>query len=140
MAPDFAARSLALLLAKSSWLNLREAVKNVYFAVIALAGVLALAVSAIDMGEIFGTKTYPVTYMMLELIRDVYSLFVLVVTTLYAGEMVWREREARMGQMMDALPVPSCWTSGESTARPLQDCSSICISPDSSLRMSARVP
>jgi hypothetical protein len=105
--PDFAGRSLALLLATSSWLNFREAVKNVYFAVIALAGVLVLVISSLDLGAIYGTQTYPVTYMMLELIRDVFALFLLIVTTLYAGEMVWREREARMGQMMDALPVPS---------------------------------
>jgi ABC-2 type transport system permease protein len=106
MAPDFAARNLALLLARSSWLNLRESVKNVYFAVIALAGVLALAVSALDMGEVFGTRTYPVTYMVVELISDVFALFLLAATAFYAGEMVWREREARMAQMMDALPAP----------------------------------
>jgi hypothetical protein len=105
--PDFAGRSLAVLLAKSSWMNLRESVRNVYFAVIALAGVLVLAVSSLELGAIYGTKTYPLTYMVLELIRDVFALFVLIVTTLYAGEMVWREREARMAQMMDALPVPS---------------------------------
>jgi hypothetical protein len=105
--PDFAARSLAVLLAKSGWLALRESVKNVYFAVIVLAGMLTLIVSSLDLGAIYGTKTYPVTYMVLELIRDVFALFVLIVTTFYAGEMVWREREARMAQMMDALPVPS---------------------------------
>jgi ABC-2 type transport system permease protein len=105
--PDFAARSLGLLLARSSWLNFREAVKNVYFAVIALAGVLVLVASSFGLGAIYGTRTYPVTYMLLELIRDVFAPFVLVVTALYAGEMVWREREARMGQMIDALPVPS---------------------------------
>ncbi len=105
--PDFAARSLAALLARSSWMNFRESVKNVYFAVIALAGVLLLVVSALDLGAVYGTKTYPLTYMVLELIRDVFVLFILIVTTLYAGEMVWREREARMGLMMDALPVPS---------------------------------
>jgi ABC-type transport system involved in multi-copper enzyme maturation permease subunit len=106
-APDFAARSLAVLLAKSSWLAFRESVKNVYFAVIVLAGMLTLIVSSLDLGAIYGTKTYPVTYMVLELIRDVFALFLLVVTTFYAGEMVWREREARMAQMLDALPVPS---------------------------------
>jgi hypothetical protein len=105
--PDFAARSLAVLLAKSSWLAFRESVKNVYFAVIVLAGMLTLIVSSLDMGSMYGTKTYPVTYMVLELIRDVFALFLLVVTTFYAGEMVWREREARMAQMLDALPVPS---------------------------------
>jgi hypothetical protein len=105
-APDFAARSLALLLAKSAWLNLRESVKNLYFAVIALAGVLALVAGALDLGSIYGTNTYPVTYQLLDLIRDVFSLFMLVLTTFYAGELVWREREARVAQILDALPVP----------------------------------
>jgi ABC-2 type transport system permease protein len=106
-APDFAARSLAMLLARATWLNVRESVKNVYFAVLVLAGMLTLVVSSLDLGTIYGTNTYPVTYMMTELISEVYGLFVLVVTIFYAGEMVWREREARMAQMMDALPVPS---------------------------------
>lgn len=106
-APDFVARRLSFLLLKSAWLDLRESVKNIYFAVIALAGVLVLAVSALDLGAVFGTKTYPLTYMVLELIRDVFALFLLIVTTFYAGEMVWREREARMSLMLDALPVPS---------------------------------
>jgi ABC-2 type transport system permease protein len=75
--------------------------------VIVLAGVLVLVVSSLDLGSIYGTTTYPVTYMVLELIRDVFALFMLIVTTFYAGEMVWREREARMAQMLDALPVPS---------------------------------
>jgi ABC-2 type transport system permease protein len=105
--PDFAARSLGLLLLRSSWFNLRESSKNIYFAVIALAGVLALFAGSLDLGSMYGTNTYPVTYQMVELIRDMFQLFVLVVTTFYAGELVWREREARVAQMLDALPVPS---------------------------------
>jgi ABC-2 type transport system permease protein len=106
-APDFAARSLGLLLVRSIWFNLRESVKNIYFAVIVLAGALALFASSLDMGAIFGTSTYPVTYQILELISSVYGLFMLIVTTFYAGELVWREREARIAQMIDALPLPS---------------------------------
>ena len=105
--PDFAARSLALLLLKSAWLNLRESLKNVYFVVIALAGVLALFASSINLGSIYGTNTYPVTYQVLELIGETFPLFMLIVTTFYAGELIWREREARVAQMLDALPVPS---------------------------------
>jgi ABC-type transport system involved in multi-copper enzyme maturation permease subunit len=105
-APDFARRSLGLLLVRASWFSLRESVKNVYFVVIALAGVLTLVASSLDLGSIYGTNTYPVTYQITDMIRDVYALFMLIVTTFYAGELVWREREARMAQMMDALPVP----------------------------------
>jgi ABC-2 type transport system permease protein len=104
--PDFAARNMGLLLLRAAWFNLRESVKNIYFAVIALAGVLALFAGSLDLGSIYGTNTYPVTYQMVELIRDIFQLFILVVTTFYAGELVWREREARVAQMLDALPVP----------------------------------
>lgn len=105
--PDFARRSLALLLLRSSWLNLRESVKNIYFVVIALAGVLAMFATWLSPGHMFGTSTYPVTYKVLELVSETFSLFMLVITTFYAGELVWREREARTAQMLDALPVPS---------------------------------
>jgi len=106
-APDFERRSLALLLAKSVWYNLREASRNVYFLALAVAGALILAASSLDLGSIYGTNTFPVTYMVVELIRDVFELYMLVVTTLFAGEMVWREREARMSQMLDAMPAPT---------------------------------
>jgi ABC-2 type transport system permease protein len=105
--PNFAGRSLALLLIKSSWLNLRESLKDVYFIVILLAGVLAIVAGAINMGAIYGTRTYPVTDQMVEMIVGTYSLFMLIVTTFYAGELIWREREARMAHMIDALPLPS---------------------------------
>jgi ABC-2 type transport system permease protein len=105
--PDFAGRSMALLLARSVWLNLRESLKNVYFVVIALAGVLVLFAGALNLGSIYGTNTYPVTYQVLELINESFALFMLIVTTFYAGELIWREREARVAQMLDALPVPS---------------------------------
>ena len=105
-APDLSQRSTTVLLAKSVWLNLRESVKNVYFIVIALAGVLVLAASGVTMGSMYGTNTYPVTYQILEMINQAYGLVMLVITTFYAGELIWREREARMAQMLDAMPVP----------------------------------
>ncbi len=106
-APDFKARSLTLLLLQLGWMNLRETVKNVYFVVLVLAGVLIMYASALDMGSMYGTKTWPVTYMVLETMAQTFALVMLVITTFYAGEMVWREREHRMALMLDALPVPS---------------------------------
>lgn len=105
--PDFAGRSLALLLLGATWSAFRESVKNVYFAALALTGVLLLVVGSIDLGSIYGTSTYPVTYQVLDMIRDMFELFILVVTIFYSGELVWREREQRIAQMLDALPVPS---------------------------------
>jgi ABC-2 type transport system permease protein len=105
--PDFAGRSLGLLLARMSWLGLRESVKNVYFAVLALATVLALFASSLSLGSIYGTITYPVTYKIIDMIGETSNLFMFVITTFYAGELIWREREAHVSQMIDAMPMPS---------------------------------
>lgn len=99
--PDFAARSLGLLLLKSSWGELREATRNIVFLALAIAGVLALVAAAIDF-----TAT-PATHLVLVLIRGVFGLFILAATVFYAGELVWRERETRVAQIVDALPAPS---------------------------------
>ena len=89
------------------WLNLRETIKNIYFGVIVLAGVLFCITVSTTAGSIFGTSTWPVTYQMLELVSGTFSIFMLVIITFYAGELTWREREARLDQILDALPMPT---------------------------------
>ncbi len=93
--------------ARLTWLGFTETVKNIYFAVIVLAGVLFMIAAARTTGDIFGTPTYPVTYEMVELLGGSFSLFVLIVITFYSGELVWRERDAGTHELMDALPLPT---------------------------------
>ena len=104
--PDFARRSLGLLLVKLTWLQLRQSVATLPFAVIAVVGMGMLVLGSFDSGMLHGSSTYPLTWQMLELVRDTNSLFILVVTTFYAAQLVWREREARTAQLFDALPLP----------------------------------
>ena len=95
------------LLPRMAWLNFRETVKNVYFAVIVLAGILFCITVSTTSGSIFGTATWPVTYQMLDIVSGTFSVFMLVIVTFYAGELAWREREARLDQIHDALPMPT---------------------------------
>lgn len=97
-------RDLALV-PSLSWMLLRDTVKNVYFGVIVFAGLLFVFVSAKALGSMFGTNTYPVTYQVLGLVGGGFTLFFIVLITFYAGELVWRERDAKMAQIEDALPV-----------------------------------
>ena len=61
------------LLPRMTWLNFRETVKNIYFGVIALAGVLFCVTTSTTSGSIFGTTTWPVTYQMLELVSGTFA-------------------------------------------------------------------
>jgi hypothetical protein len=91
-------------------LYLRETVKNVYFGVIVLTGALFVLANAKVVGSQYGTNTYPVTYQVLDFAAGSFVLFTLIITAFYAGELVWRERDARMAQIADSLPQPT-WLS-----------------------------
>jgi hypothetical protein len=106
MVPPVPVSALSLL-PGLSWLAFKETVKNVYFLVIVLAGVLFVIVTGQLAGAIYGTRTYPVTYIMIEMGRGGFGLFTLIIITFYSGELAWRERDARIDQIVDALPIPA---------------------------------
>ena len=54
----------------------------------------------------FGTELYPVTLRMLSTLEGGLSLFLIIITTFYAGELVWRERGLRVAEATDAYALP----------------------------------
>ncbi len=90
-----------------TWLNFRETVKNIYFGVLVFAGILFLVLASTTLGNMFGTNTWPVTYQMTGLLGGTFGLFMLIIIAFYAGELVWRERDNRLDQIIDATPVPT---------------------------------
>jgi hypothetical protein len=95
------------LLPRLTWLNLRETIKNIYFGVIVFAGLLFLIFASTTMGSMYGTNTWPVTYQMTGLLGGTFGLFMLIIITFYAGELMWRERDNRLDQILDAMPSPT---------------------------------
>ena len=87
-------------------LYVRETIKSTYFVAIAVTGALFILANAKVIGALYGTNTYPVTYLVLEFASGTFRIFMLVIITLYAGELVWRERDARMALIADSMPVP----------------------------------
>ncbi len=71
-----------------------------------LAGAAMAIFSAYGINAPFSTPVYPVTWRMLELGGGGFAIFILAIVTFYSGELVWRERDAQIGQIMDAVPVP----------------------------------
>ncbi len=86
---------------------LRSIVSNVYFGVLVAAGLVLAITLANSGGRIYGTATWPVTAQMIDSLSAPFTLFMLVIITFYAGELVWREREVRISQIVDASPTTS---------------------------------
>ena len=103
---DFSTGARLSALWKLTGLQFRETVKSVIFLVIVLAGLLFMVSTAQSVGRLFGTTTWPVTYEILELVGGSFMIFILAIITFYSGELVWRERDANLAQIQDALPTP----------------------------------
>ncbi|MFY0526246.1 M1 family aminopeptidase [Archangium gephyra] len=103
---DFRGTTFLRLLPRLVWLDFKETVKNVYFLVMVLAGVILVFGITRTLGALYGTSVHPMTYMMLEVVSSGFALFHVIIITFYSGELIWRERDARMHQLHDALPMP----------------------------------
>lgn len=81
-----------------------EIISNVFFVVLAIAGYSLALVFCFNLVNFMATPVYPVTYRMIEQAATGFGLFSLAITTFYAGELAWRERDAGVDQIVDALP------------------------------------
>jgi ABC-type transport system involved in multi-copper enzyme maturation permease subunit len=94
-------RQYLSLVRRSFW----AIVGNRYFFAIAGAGVLFMGLTATQVDKIWGTTTWPVTYSVLDALGGIFWIFMLIVISFYAGELIWAEREVKLSQVFDATPV-----------------------------------
>src|SRR6185436_17182112 len=101
-APDRSAAAFARMLPGLCRLYLGEILRSPRFLTIVLGGTLLVIGNAMTLGVVYGTNTYPLTYKVLDVVSGLFNVFVLVVTVIYTGELVWRERDARMDDIGDS--------------------------------------
>ncbi len=80
--------------------------KSVPFLVMLLFGVVNFIASVSGGGRLFGTTVYPVTQLMLQNLSGSFSFMLVIIVTFYAGELIFKERQAKIADVTDALPVP----------------------------------
>jgi ABC-2 type transport system permease protein len=78
-----------------------------YFVLLALAALLSVVNLwfSTDVST-YGGRIYPVTRVTIGALGGIFSFMSLVIAIYYAGELVWRERERRTHEIVDATAVP----------------------------------
>ncbi|MGX4642328.1 M1 family aminopeptidase [Massilia sp. SYSU DXS3249] len=79
--------------------------KSVPFLVMLLFAVLNMVGSATQAGRMFGTDVYPMTHLMVQLLNQSFNFMLLLIVTFYAGELIFKERQARIADVGDAMPM-----------------------------------
>jgi ABC-type transport system involved in multi-copper enzyme maturation permease subunit len=70
-------------------------------------GMTNFVVTALNVQVMYETKIYPVTSQMLAALQGSYSWLLVIIALFYAGELVWKERGAKIHEVTDAMPVPN---------------------------------
>jgi ABC-2 type transport system permease protein len=102
--PVFSFRSSFSQMLSLTWLQFVETVKNVFFAVILIAGFGLALLFGNAPSDFLSTPFYPVTSRILQLVLVGIALVETIIIVFYSGELVWRERDAKVNQIMDAFP------------------------------------
>ena len=75
------------------------------FMIILAFGIINMSTSILNVSELYGTGNYPVTYLVVAAIRNSLYLFLMAIVMFYSGEIIWRERDNKMNEFIDASPV-----------------------------------
>jgi ABC-type transport system involved in multi-copper enzyme maturation permease subunit len=86
-------------------IHFKETTTNVFFLVLMLAGFVFSIFTAAGISNPLAGRTWPLTYQMLQLASAGFAVFAIALIIFYSGELVWRERDAQLNQVIDALPL-----------------------------------
>jgi ABC-type transport system involved in multi-copper enzyme maturation permease subunit len=103
--PSFGAATSWRQLVGTTLASYRHIIRDKAFLAILLIASIDASMSAWYADQLYGVTTWPVTYLVAEVLANEFYLFMIILTTIFAGESVWRERALGSDQIVDAAPV-----------------------------------
>jgi ABC-2 type transport system permease protein len=104
--PGFGAMTAWRQLSRQSAFEVRGVVRSVPFLILLAIGILNVSGASLLVEQMAGTPVHLRTHLMLTVIEQAFLLFLGIILIFYSGELVFRERQAKLDEIMDALPVP----------------------------------
>jgi ABC-type transport system involved in multi-copper enzyme maturation permease subunit len=80
-------------------------IKNPSFIIITSIGLINFIAGIASFTGRFGSSKYPVTYYIVDQVRDGFSIFMIGFITFYTGVLVWSARDAKINEIQDATAI-----------------------------------
>ena len=87
--------------------EVRQVVVHWAFPVLMAFGLYTTFSALITQRDADGKPTYPTTLSLIPEIADAFQVIPLIIALYYVGELVWRERDRRVHELVDASPMPN---------------------------------
>lgn len=90
-----------------SWFYFVSICKQASFWGIVICGMIIILINSVNLGTVYGVDSYPVTYFIVEELKETSIYFFIIILVFYSGELVWKERHAKLNLIYDATPMSS---------------------------------
>ncbi|MEM5566177.1 M1 family aminopeptidase [Psychroserpens sp. AS72] len=98
---------------KSKWKQLKHfsgfyflsICKQPSFWAIVICGMIIILINSVNLGTVYGVDSYPVTYFIVEELQETSMYFFIIILVFYSGELIWKERGAKLNLIYDATPM-----------------------------------
>ncbi|HET9509620.1 MAG TPA: M1 family aminopeptidase [Sphingomonas sp.] len=87
--------------------EMRLVFRSPAFIVLLIVGLFNATGALLFANEIYGTEARPLTFLMIQTLQGAFSLIPLIIAIYYSGELVWRDRERKMHEIVDATSLPN---------------------------------
>jgi hypothetical protein len=87
--------------------EMAQVFKSPAFFVLMLVGLFNAAGSILFANQIYGTPAHPLTFALIQLLMGSFGIIPLIIAIYYAGELVWRDRDRKMHEIVDATSLPN---------------------------------
>ena len=88
-------------------LEVRQVLTSPGLVILALLGI-AFSATGLWLGRsTYGTPEHPTLSATIATVRGSFPIFLLIIAVFYGGELVWRERDRKLNEILDSTPVPS---------------------------------
>ncbi|MGB7406462.1 MAG: M1 family aminopeptidase [Pacificimonas sp.] len=102
--PNAAGR--AQLVARTKF-EMGQVFRSPAFVVLLLIGLFNASGALYGANETFGTPSLPLTFSLLTPLAGSFTIIPLIIAVYYAGELVWRDRERGIHEIIDSTPLPN---------------------------------
>jgi ABC-2 type transport system permease protein len=87
--------------------EMRLVFRSPAFIVLMLIGLFNATLGLILGNDIYGTPARPLTFTTIETLQGAFTFIPIIIAIYYSGELVWRDRERKMHEIIDATSLPN---------------------------------
>ncbi len=87
--------------------EVRAIVRSAFFWILLALAIANSMGSFFGLSAIFGTELYPVTRVLINMMRGTVTLSLFILIVFYGAELVWRDREVRFQDILGSTPTPN---------------------------------